>query len=336
MKLRHALSLLFWLLPAQASQPELAKEFIFTEAPFAQCHASTIAESDGVLVAAWFGGTREKSANTAIWLSRREASGWATPREIAQGMSADSVRQPVWNPVLFQPRSGPLLLFYKVGPDPARWWGMWMASTDGGRSWSAPQRLPEGIIGPSKNKPIQLPDDTILSPSSSENGRWKLFIERNSDRAQSWTKTGPIADNTFDAIQPALLRWPTGKIQLLARSRQKRIVQSGSLDGGRSWSALTATELPNPNSGIDALVLRDGRAVLVYNTSRWRRSPLRVAISSDGQHWQDVLTLDAGWGEYSYPAVIQGADGMVHITYTWKRERIRHVVLDPASLSSGS
>ena len=130
-----------------------------------------------------------------------------------------------------------------------------------------------------------------------------------------------------------MLRYPSGRIQLLARSREDRIVQSWSDDAGQSWGRLVATALPNPNSGIDAVMLRDGRALLVYNPTRWRRSPLTVAVSTDGEQWRDVLTLEDGPGEFSYPAVIQTGDGLVHVTYTWKRRRIRHVVLDPQQFS---
>ena len=64
------------------------------------------------------------------------------------------------------------------------------------------------------------------------------------------------------------------------------------------------------------------------------RSPLNVAISNDGVAWTDVAVLenDNAQHGYSYPAVIQTRDGLVHITYTWRRERIVHVVLDPRDL----
>lgn len=318
--------------PAADRNPALlAEEFVFTGAPFAQCHASTIIETvDGELLAAWFGGRHEKSPDTAIWMARRNAGGWSVPRKIAEGNDAADKRQPVWNPVLFQLHGGPLLLFYKVGPDPAHWWGMLASSDDGGRHWTKARRLPDGVLGPAKNKPVELPDGTILSPSSSEDNGWRLFIERSTDRGRSWQRIGPLATTgNIEAIQPTLLAWPSGKIQLLARSRAGRIVESESTDGGLTWNPLRTTSLPNPDSGIDAVMLRDGRALLVYNPSRWRRSPLRVAVSDDGMDWRDVLTLEDGWGEYSYPAVIQGADGRVHVTYTWKRERIRHAIVDP-------
>jgi predicted neuraminidase len=90
--------------------------------------------------------------------------------------------------------------------------------------------------------------------------------------------------------------------------------------------------LPNPDAGTDAVMLNDGRALLVYNhsTSDGRdRAFLNVALSKDGRKWHAALALENQEGEYSYPAVIQTSDGLVHVTYTWKRTRIKHVVLDP-------
>ncbi len=91
-------------------------------------------------------------------------------------------------------------------------------------------------------------------------------------------------------------------------------------------------DLPNPNSGIDAVTLRDGRHLLVYNHTPAGRSPLNVAVSKDGRKWQAALDLERDQGEYSYPAVIQAGDGKVHITYTWQRQRVRHVTVDPDRL----
>ena len=93
---------------------------------------------------------------------------------------------------------------------------------------------------------------------------------------------------------------------------------------------MTLTPLPNPNSGIDAVTLSDGLQLLVYNHTPRGRSPLNVAVSRDGKNWQAAAVLEDQPGEYSYPAVIQTPDGLVHVTYTWKRQRVRHVVLDPA------
>lgn len=313
-------------------------KMIFDHAPFESCHASTIVESaSGQLLAAWFGGTGEGQADVGIWLSRRTDRGWTAPVEVARGTSpagADGklVRHPAWNPVLFQPKEQPLTLFFKVGPSPSEWWGMVMTSGDG-KTWSAPQRLPERILGPIKNKPIQLDDGTIVSPSSSEDRGWRVHCERSADGGKTWKLIGPIADGKkLGAIQPSLLQHEGGKLQMLCRSTRGVIAESWSLDRGLTWSELNATNLLNPNSGIDAVTLDDGRHLLVYNPTATDRTPLVVALSNDGSSWTDVRILENQPGEYSYPAVIQAADGLVHITYTHRRERIAHVVLDPESL----
>jgi predicted neuraminidase len=314
------------------TQPGLMKsEFIFEKAPFAQCHASTIVETKGTLVAAWFGGTGEGHTDVGIWLSRFGDGKWTAPVEVAKGTQTDGSPQPCWNPVLFQPKVGPLLLFYKVGPSPRKWWGMLMNSDDGGVQWSGSRRLPEGMLGPIKNKPVELANGDILCPSSTEHNGWRVHFERTADRGQSWTATEP-ANPEFSAIQPSILFHKDGRLQAIGRTRQGKIFEIWSKDDGKSWGKMTATALPNPNSGIDAVTLKDGRQLLVYNHTTKGRSPLNVAVSADGQEWQAALVLEDEPGEYSYPAVIQSSDGLVHITYTWRRLRVKHAVLDPSKL----
>ncbi len=303
--------------------------------PTPQCHASTIAETPSGLVAAWFGGTHEKAPDVGIWLSRHDGAAWSPPVEVADGVQTPSLRYPCWNPVLFRPKGGPLMLFYKVGPTPATWWGMLMLSDDDGKSWGKPRHLGEDpaighLLGPVKNKPIQLDDGSILCPSSTEHGGWRVHFETTRDFGKTWTVVGPINDGKeFGIIQPSILRYPGGRLQVLCRSRQAVVAQSWSEDGGKTWSKVAATSLPNPNSGTDALTLSDGRQLLVYNNTTKGRSPLSVAVSSDGETWKNVLVLENRPGEFSYPAVIQASDGQVHITYTYLRKTIKHIVLDP-------
>jgi predicted neuraminidase len=313
------------------------REFIYETAPFPECHASTIVELPEGLLAAWFGGTYEKHPDVAIWMSRRTDRGWTVPVEVANGVQEDGNRFPCWNPVLTRSPDGKILLFYKVGPSPSQWWGMWRVSQDGGETWSAPRRLPDGILGPIKNKPLWLADGTLLCGSSTEHDGWRVHIEWTNDLGQTWQKT-PVLNpgDAPEAIQPTILRHGERHLQILCRARRAgRILQAWSEDGGRTWSTLTPTDLPNPNSGIDAVTLRDGRHLLVYNHTPRGRSPLNVALSEDGRVWRPVVTLESEPGEYSYPAVIQTTDGHIHITYTWKRKRIAHVVLDPARFQLG-
>jgi predicted neuraminidase len=319
---------------AQAQAGLVNSEFIYETAPFPQCHASTLAESGTGLVAAWFGGRHEKSADVGIWFSRLEAGRWTAPVEVANGIQHATRRHPCWNPVLFQPRQGPLLLFYKVGPSPDTWWGMLMTSPDGGRTWSEGRRLPQDILGPVKNKPIELPTGELLCPSSSEHAGWRVHFERTPDLGRTWEFIGPVNDGKkIEAIQPSILMHLGGRLQALGRTDQGRIFEIWSEDAGKTWGPMTLSALPNPNAGLDAVTLRDGRHLLVYNHTRRGRSPLNVAVSADGRVWQAALVLEDQPGmEFSYPAVIQTRDGLVHITYTWKRQRVRHAVVDPAKL----
>ncbi len=313
-------------------------------APYPQCHASTIVEvSPGHLAAAWFGGTREGNSNVGIWFALMKDGKWLPAKEVATGRQSDGKRYPTWNPVLFAPRKGLLVLFYKVGPSPSTWWGMMMKSFDGGLTWKNPERLPNGVLGPIKDKPVLLPDGTWLCGSSEEAGGWRVYFDLTSNEGRSWKIAGPVdGGGEFHAIQPTILSYPQGQLEALCRTQEGVIAETWSSDGGNSWSQLKSTGLPNPNSGIDAVTLRDGMQLLVYNDSgiipgrpiESCRCPLNVAISKDGVKWTNVLTLEdkplpSG---YAYPAVIQSSNGLVRITYTWNREHIKYVAINPAKL----
>jgi predicted neuraminidase len=330
----------------------LSSEFIYKleSGPTQQCHASTIVETDHGLLAAWFGGVREKDPQVAIYVSHHDGQAWSKPVEVVDGSEGEDQEYACWNPVLFQPKTGPLMLFYKVGPNPSAWWGMLITSSDGGKTWSEPRRLGtdeslgqpnNNLIGPAKNKPIQLADGSILCPSSSEhlNGRWRIHFELSTDLGKTWTVIKPEnGDNGLEAIQPSILTYPDGRMQVLCRSKNKFVATSWSSDGGKSWSAVTPTQLPNPNSGTDALTLADGRQLIAYNHTLQDgkfpkgRNMLNLALSDDGVKWKTVMTLEKYPREYSYPAVIQSKDGMIHLSYTWQRRSIRHATLDPAQL----
>lgn len=328
-----------------AQSPAILKsEFIYESAPFPSCHASTLAETKSGLVAAWFGGTAERNPDVCIYVARQEQGKWTAPQEVANGVGFATNRLPTWNPVLFQPKGGPLLLFYKVGPKPAEWWGMFTTSTNDGLTWAEPLRLPTGILGPIKNKPVQLADGTVLCGSSTEgDGGWRVHFERTGNFGQTWTTTPPVNDGkAIGAIQPSILFHPGGRLQAIGRTHNDKLFQIWSDDNGFTWGKMTLLDLPNPDSGTDAVTLHDGRQLLVYNhntrdqTKNKGRSPLNVAISTDGKNWSAALVLENDANApsgFAYPAVIQTADGLVHITYTWERKRIRHVVIDPSKLT---
>jgi predicted neuraminidase len=227
------------------------------------------------------------------------------------------------------------MLFYKAGPSPSTWWGMLMTSQDGGHTWSPPARLPEGIAGPIKNKPVPLANGDLLCPSSSEDDGWRVHFERTGDLGRTWSRTGAVNDGkAIAAIQPSILFHGGDRLQAIGRTRQGRLFTVESGDAGRAWGPMSLLALPNPNSGTDALTLRDGRHLLVYNHATDGRSPLNLAVSRDGRSWQAALVLeDEPKAEFSYPAIIQTSDGLVHVTYTWKRRKVRHAVIDPEKLA---
>jgi len=224
----------------------------------------------------------------------------------------------------------------------AGWTGWMMRSKDNGYSWSKREALPEGFLGPIKNKP-ELINGVLICPSSREVGGWRAVMEYTADWGKTWTKSADINDaKTIQAIQPSILKYKDGSLQILCRSRNLTLNESWSYDYGKTWTAMKASSLPNNNSGTDAVTLKDGRQLLVYNhampDSSWvngkgPRTPLNVAISNDGKKWFACLVLeDSPISQYSYPSVIQTKDGMVHIVYTWRRQKIKHVMINPQQL----
>ncbi len=342
--------------PASPTSPKsnsiVEEEFIFTKAPFDQCHASTICETSRGLVTAWFGGSKEGHDDVGIWTSYHDGKNWTSPVEVADGVQHDGLRYPCWNPVLFQPPGdAPTLLFFKVGPNPRQWWGEMMTSYDRGRTFIERRRLPEGIIGPVRCKPILRrtrdggDGQTLLCGSSTEHDGRRVHFESvpliDGCVGESWKRIGPINDGKkFSTIQPSFLQHANGEVQVLCRTQQDVITTSVSSDDGKIWSSMRPLELPNPNSGIATANLVDGRSLLVYNpldsakTGWGSRAVLALAISRDGSTWTPAGELDReAEAEFSYPEMIQSSDGRIHIVYTWKSRRIKHVVLDPHRIS---
>ena len=345
-KIFAAAILMLFVSGLQAQTPKwkkgiLTDEFVFDTASFPESHAATIAETPKGLVIAWFGGTKERNPDVEIRVSRQVKGKWTAPASVANGIQNDTLRYACWNPVLYQVPGGPLLLFYKTGPKVSEWKGWMKTSSDHGVTWSAAKALPEGFIGPVKNKPVLLANGVLLAPSSTEGNGWKVHFEASSDKGKTWKKIGPINDGkTLNAIQPSILVHKDGRLQILARSRDRAILESWSKDGGKTWSPLAKTSLPNNNSGTDAVTMKDGRHVLVYNhvlppgeLAKGPRTPLNLSVSKDGKNWYAALILeDSPISQYSYPSVIQSKDGMLHIVYTWRRQKIKYVKVDPGKL----
>jgi predicted neuraminidase len=308
--------------------------FVFrADRPFPQCHASTVAETpDGNLVAAWFGGKKEKDPDVGIWSSTFDGKAWSAPVEVAK---VDETAH--WNPVLFRDETGEIHLFFKIGPEIPPWQTYWMHSKDG-KTWSTPEELvagDHGGRGPVRNKPILLSDGTWLAGASTEFDLWEAFADRSTDRGKTWTRSENFALDREKVkgkgiIQPTVWESEPGKVHALMRSSGGMIMRADSEDGGKTWSAAYDSGMPNNNSGIDAVRLKDGRLLLVFNptSGNWSsRNPIDLAMSNDnGKTWTTIAHLEADAdvrSEFSYPAIIQKDSGDVVITYTYQRERVR-------------
>ena len=304
------------------------------------CHASTIVETrEGSMVMAYFAGTYERNPDCNIYVNIKEkgAADWGKPI-----LAADGGGLACWNPVLTEMPGGELWLFYKVGKTVKEWTGWLTRSVDGGHTWGPPEPLPKGFLGPVKNKPLLL-GNRLVCGSSTEDSGWRFHVEIFDLADKTWTYVGPVEstvalktdDNQLhpiDCIQPSLLQLSDGRLQALMRTHNAHLATSYSSDGGLTWTPVTLLQVENNQSGTDAVTLRDGRHVLIYNNfqtlpgeKKGPRTPLSLAVSSDGLAWSHWLTLeDSASGEFSYPAIIQGSDGTLHCTYTWRRQRVAY------------
>jgi predicted neuraminidase len=184
---------------------------------------------------------------------------------------------------------------------------------------------------------------------------WAAWIERSTDDGKTWAKIGPITvspdldaaepaatDPPKDApgwaadkgprkylgiIQPSIVSLGGKHLRLYARARTlaSKIAVADSMDNGLTWTQARYIDLPNNNSGVDAVRLRDGRIILIFNNTTVGRTPLNLAVSTDGEHFRVFATIEDTLGQYSYPAIIQSSNGDLDMTYTWQRKTIKFV-----------
>ena len=192
-----------------------------------------------------------------------------------------------------------------------------------------------------RTHPLTLPSGRILLPLYSDGFNASL-VAISDDSGDTWRASRPIIG--LGPIQPSLARQRDGTIVAFCRDSGPppgRVMASLSRDNGETWSAALDTDIPNPGSSLEVIVLRDGRWLIVYNDSTTSRDNLTIALSVDeGKTWplkQQLEPRDESATSFAYPSVIQSADGAVHITYTCvgpRGGRIRHGILQPDHLKT--
>jgi alpha-L-rhamnosidase len=332
---------------ASTDHPEWSREHVFGigSADFPSCHASSIVELlDGTLLCVYFGGSKESADDVEVRLSRKEpGQPWELPIALT---NAPNDGLSVENPNIFEDREGKIFVFWSSTHGSPGRLCMMRTSTDDGKTWSVARELGNDLIGSEKNKAVQLENGTILLPTADRNGQFpggKLMVVRSTDGGDTWEALPAIDDGEAmanDPIQPTIMFHTDGRLQIMSRHSGGQIPISWSSDNGENWTPLIRTVLPANSSGVDGVTLRDGRQFFVYNhvptpeDGKGERNFLNIAVSHDGENWSAGLVLGiCDGGQFSYPAIIQGRDGLVHVTHTWHRDTIAHIVVNPYKIT---
>lgn len=335
------------------AEPLYSESFINDEIADIQCHASSITSAGkDRMVSVWYAGSREGAKDVALYRSflDEKKNSWSSAevlinRENSSGELKRYVKK-IGNPVIFSDKKDRLYLFYST-VSIGGWSGAsvnYKVSLDRGVTWTASRKM---VLSPFlnltnnvKNKGIVLDDGSIVLPVYHE------FIKKYSQmirvRPDTYEVTYKIKKATYEhkAIQPSIL--PADEKGLVAffrnmdRDEKKYILMAESNDLGNTWTGLQSTTLPHPNSGFDMIRLRNGTYLGAINKSFDNRDNLTLVISSDrGRTWKDLKVIENNPdNEYSYPSISRSEGGLYHMTYTYERKRVKHVVFNEAWIKS--
>lgn len=334
--------------PPSSATPFFLDEVVNPDSPHAMSHVPSLTElPDGRLAAAWYAGSREGAGDVRIYFSTRSPADtrWSAPRAIVTRDSAardlNRYIRKVGNAVIFADRGTLSLLYVTVSI--GGWSGSslnFTQSTDSGATWSRTRRL---TLSPFFN----VAELVKNAPAALGGGRWVVPIYNeliSTFPEMLWLEEIPSGIRATKSrvsagwfgYQPALAPLDTDIALAVLRSDDvaRRVSIARTEDGGETWTAPERLDLPNPDAGLDAVRLSDGRLLLAFNDSTTGRENLRLALSTDdGQTWMRIATVAEEPGaDFSYPFLMQGSDGSVHLVYAWKRTAIRHVVFNLAWL----
>lgn len=343
---------------SQAAEPFYSESSISNvESPSVTVHSATIAEfANHQLRSVWFQGSREGGTDVALYTSTydRGTEKW-TPPVILVGRSDATAEigrrlKTVGNPVLFTARNGRTWLFF-VTVSLFGWSGgdiNFKYTDDNGSNWSTAARLNLSPIPHSgtlvKGSALEYEDGTIGLPvyRSYDQYSFAEFIRLNT----SGEVLGRVTMSNGDrgALQPSVVPIdPQNGVAFMRYNGDdpKRILRNATDDSGASWTTPEKLDLPNPDSAVAAIGLSDGSIIIVFNNSTQYRNVLTLARSTDlGVTWKIVHIFDeeaAGESvndERSYPSLLKTENGEIHLVYTWKRRKIKHIVFNEAWVRS--
>lgn len=290
---------------------------------FNQCHAPYITEMPNhKLFVSFFGGTREKAKDVGSWLVTKpiESACWSEPRLFLKAKK----KSMGGGHFFVSPDKHEIWLFYNLMHGPG--WSTCntarhIYTKDG---WQPRDYIRKMIGWNTRGKVLVLDNGNYLMPMHDELLGYKAYFLLSKDFGRTWKSYGPVRTEE-GCLEPTVVQLRNGILLCFLRTKEREVYQSWSLDRGKTWTKATSTGIPNPDSMVELLVLPDGTLVHVYNHSKITRSPLNVSYSTDnGKTWSHQKTLEDGGAEFSYPCMIYGSDGLIHLVYTYKRKTIAY------------
>jgi predicted neuraminidase len=385
------LTLVFSVPTQAAPASELEAEFIFPQQD-KHCHGSSLVECpNGDLLACWFYGSGERSADDVLIQGARKKKGDSQWSPVF--LMADTPGFPDCNPVLYIDAKERLHLFWIAvlahawehailktriaedyqGEGPPKWSWQDVILLDPGDEFAkrteevfntlkpveslwgtyAPKYtrlIIEAAKDPIKREtgwmtrihPTTLPSGRILLPLYSD-GFNICLMAISDDCGETWKASSPIVG--MGPIQPTVARKKDGTLVGFFRDSGNapgRALTSTSADDGMTWSPAVDTEILNPGSSLEVVVLADGRWVMAFNDTENGRHSLALSLSDDeGATWKWKRHLELanpGEGGFAYPSMLQARDGKIHTTYTYnmsEHKTIKHAALEAGWIVEG-
>jgi len=360
----HLGLLLVLLLTLSAAAQTTPGELLFPPEKWHNHSSSLVELPNGDLFVCWYHGSGERTADDVIVEGSRLKRG--SHQWTDRSLLADTPGFPDTNPVMFVDSRERLYLFwapiianewhtalikYRIAFEPKKWPVHWdhqdnvllipkniaaktraVYGADSKVTARAEDKYFSRMGWFGRTHPLELPSGRILLPLYSDGYSFSLMAITD-DRGITWTASEPII--THGGIQPSVVRKNDGTLVAYMRDNgppPKRVQIAYSKDDGVSWTDSTDTDIPNPGVSIEAIRLKSGNWLMIYNDLESGRYSLAAALSDDeGATWKWKKNLersDNHRNQYHYPSVIQTKDGKIHLTYSYfvpEGQTIKHV-----------